>query len=77
MRREQSTKLHLTFSRFGRATFVLLAVLAASLERAVPAESASDKDARPNWSWPHAGVYGDPVVKTPNFDRIAREGALW
>jgi N-sulfoglucosamine sulfohydrolase len=24
-----------------------------------------------------AGVYGDPVVKTPTFDRIAREGALF
>ncbi len=42
-------------------------------------------DPRPNilycladdWSWPHAGVYGDPVVKTPAFDRVAREGALF
>jgi arylsulfatase A-like enzyme len=24
-----------------------------------------------------AGAYGDPVVKTPNFDRIAREGVLF
>ena len=29
-----------------------------------------------DWGWPHAGVYGDPVVKTPTFDRIAREGLL-
>ena len=43
------------------------------------------KDARPNilfcladdWSWPHAGAYGDPVVKTPAFDRLAREGLLF
>jgi N-sulfoglucosamine sulfohydrolase len=28
-----------------------------------------------DWSAPHAGVYGDPTVKTPVFDRIAREGA--
>ena len=43
------------------------------------------EDARPNilfaiaddWGWPHAGVYGDPVVKTPNFDRLASEGALF
>ncbi len=27
-----------------------------------------------DWGWPHAGVYGDPVVKTPVFDRLAREG---
>ena len=25
----------------------------------------------------HAGAYGDPVVKTPTFDRIAREGVLF
>ena len=42
-------------------------------------------DVRPNivvimgddWSWPHAGVLGDHVVKTPTFDRIAREGVLF
>jgi len=28
-------------------------------------------------SWPHAGVYGDPFVRTPVFDRIAREGVLF
>jgi arylsulfatase A-like enzyme len=28
-----------------------------------------------DWSFPHAGVYGDRTVRTPNFDRIAREGA--
>lgn len=31
-----------------------------------------------DWGWPHAGAYGnDPVVKTPSFDRIAREGVLF
>ena len=30
-----------------------------------------------DWSWPHAGILGDPVVKTPNFDRVAREGVLF
>ena len=42
-------------------------------------------DERPNilfciaddWGWPHASAYGDPVVQTPNFDRIAKEGALF
>ncbi|MFT4589802.1 MAG: N-sulfoglucosamine sulfohydrolase [Candidatus Binatia bacterium] len=48
--------------------------------------TASSADAaRPNilfaiaddWGWPHAGAYGDPVVKTPAFDRIAKEGVLF
>jgi N-sulfoglucosamine sulfohydrolase len=28
-----------------------------------------------DWSYPHASAYGDRVVKTPTFDRLAREGA--
>ena len=42
-------------------------------------------DDRPNilfaiaddWGWPHASAYGDAVVKTPNFDRLAKEGVLF
>jgi arylsulfatase A-like enzyme len=30
-----------------------------------------------DWAYPHAGVYGDKVVKTPNFDRASREGVLF
>lgn len=30
-----------------------------------------------DWGWPHAGAYGDEVVKTPTFDRLAKEGALF
>ena len=30
-----------------------------------------------DWSYPHAGILGDPVVKTPHFDRVAREGVLF
>ncbi len=30
-----------------------------------------------DWGWPHAGAYGDRVIKTPTFDRLAREGALY
>jgi arylsulfatase A-like enzyme len=30
-----------------------------------------------DWSSPHAGVLGDPVVKTPTFDRVAHEGVLF
>ncbi len=57
------------------ATFALLA--------AGPAARAADP--RPNilfaladdWAYPHAGVYGDRVVKTPTFDRMAAEGMLF
>jgi arylsulfatase A-like enzyme len=30
-----------------------------------------------DWAWPHAGVYGDKVIKTPTFDRVAAEGMLF
>jgi N-sulfoglucosamine sulfohydrolase len=30
-----------------------------------------------DWSYPHAGAYGDRVIRTPNIDRMAREGALF
>jgi arylsulfatase A-like enzyme len=30
-----------------------------------------------DWSYPHAGVYGDKVVHTPAFDRLAAEGVLF
>jgi N-sulfoglucosamine sulfohydrolase len=28
-------------------------------------------------SWPHAGAYGCNFVKTPAFDRVAKEGILF
>jgi arylsulfatase A-like enzyme len=42
-------------------------------------------DSRPNilfciaddWGWPHAGAYGDQVVKTPNFDALVSQGVLF
>ena len=47
-----------------------------------PTTADSKSARRPNivfcmaddWSWPHAGILGDPVVKTPHFDRVARQG---
>jgi arylsulfatase A-like enzyme len=30
-----------------------------------------------NWAWPHASIYGDPVIRTPTFDRIASEGVYF
>ena len=55
------------------------------VNRAADTVAGAKSDSRPNilycladdWSWPHAGAYGDPVVKTPAFDRVAREGALF
>src|SRR5947207_11042331 len=60
----------------GSAAFFLAGAVATAAEQA---------DTRPSilfaladdWSWPHAGVYGDKVVKTPTFDRVAAEGMLF
>lgn len=30
-----------------------------------------------DWGFPYAGAYGDPLVKTPNFDRVAKAGVLF
>ena len=30
-----------------------------------------------DWGWPHAGAYGDTVISTPVFDKIAEEGLLF
>lgn len=30
-----------------------------------------------DWSYPHAGIYGDQMVMTPTFDEMAKEGALF
>jgi len=30
-----------------------------------------------DWGWPHASSYGDEVIKTPTFDRIAANGVLF
>jgi arylsulfatase A-like enzyme len=30
-----------------------------------------------DWGWPFASIAGDPVVRTPTFDRVAREGVLF
>lgn len=30
-----------------------------------------------NWRWPHAGALGDPLARTPAFDRVAREGVVF
>ncbi|HEW79433.1 MAG TPA: heparan N-sulfatase [Phycisphaerales bacterium] len=30
-----------------------------------------------DWSWPHASIAGDSVIRTPTFDRVAHEGVLF
>ncbi len=67
---------------------LLLVMICASggwLPRADAAENDKPSAKRPNivfaiaddWGWPHASAYGDKVVQTPAFDRIAREGVLF
>src|SRR5688500_2651302 len=73
----------------GLARATLLAVVIGHLvigdSASVAPAVAADRPARPNcllaiaddWSHPHAGAYGDKVVRTPAFDRVAAEGALF
>ena len=50
-----------------------------------PCSKLHAAEARPNilfiifddWGWQHAGAYGCDWVKTPNFDRVAKEGVLF
>ncbi|MGA2499084.1 MAG: sulfatase [Tepidisphaeraceae bacterium] len=66
-----------------RILSVVLMVLAAQHSLAQATRPNSPR--RPNilfaladdWGYGHAGVYGDKVVKTPTFDRVAREGVLF
>jgi len=75
--------LPLTRRRLLATTLLAPAVLAGC--RSIGAERTAGAAVRPNllllladdWSWPHAGILGDPVVKTPVFDRMAREGVLF
>src|SRR5262245_55617922 len=65
----------------------LCALMVVTVLAGAPSAATADQPAeqRPNilfaladdWSWPHAGVYGDKVVKTPTFDRVAAEGILF
>jgi len=57
----------------------------ASAKASAFAEATADKPARPNilfaladdWGFGHAGAYGCGWVKTPAFDRVAKEGVLF
>jgi N-sulfoglucosamine sulfohydrolase len=50
---------------------LFLALVAISLPAAPPNVLLLIAD---NWSYAHAGANGDPVVRTPVFDRVCREG---
>jgi arylsulfatase A-like enzyme len=63
-----------------RTTFVAFVMLLAFVVS--PAAAQPGPATRPNillviaddWSYPHAGVYGDRTVSTPSFDRLASQG---
>jgi len=75
------TALPRIIAKFGTMVSALwvVAIAAGQAQAAVPGDVAAK---RPNFlvvltddqSFPHTGFNGDPVVKTPGFDRIAREG---
>jgi N-sulfoglucosamine sulfohydrolase len=60
---------------------VVMALAAA----AILAPSAAAQSKSPNililiaddWSWPHAGAYGDRVAKTPHIDKLAKKGVIF
>jgi len=72
-----------TRRRFLASVFLAHGALACSA--ALGARRTAEKGPPPNilllladdWSWPHAGILGDPVVRTPVFDGLARRGILF
>ena len=64
-----------------RVLFPIILCVVASSARSVSADDTS----RPNiliaisddQSFPHASAYGDPAIKTPAFDRVAKSGVLF
>ena len=64
---------------------IALAIAGAGREGGLLGSAVHGANTRPHilfaiaddWGWPHAGVYGDPVVQTPTFDRVACEGVLF
>lgn len=65
--------------------FVLLALVLVASPDVRPHAWLAQKSLRPNilfaiaddWSFGHAGAYGTTWVRTPAFDRVAREGVLF
>ncbi len=65
--------------------FALCLISHAHPRQALPREQQSRLKKRPNilfaiaddWSYGHAGAYGNRWVNTPAFDRVARAGVLF
>ena len=77
----RSVFLHAVSRRW--PTLLLVVVSAAAIAASGQSGTGGQPAARrPNillaiaddWSFPHAGVYGDAIVSTPTIDRLAREG---
>jgi N-sulfoglucosamine sulfohydrolase len=66
-------------------SFISVCFVFSLLPTILQTESRGQKATRPNilfaiaddWSYSHAGAYGSKFVKTPAFDRVAREGVLF
>ena len=62
-----------------------IGVMALLIFLPLPSRLSAAEQARPNlvfaiaddWGWPHASAYGDRVVQTPSFDRVAAAGVLF
>jgi len=60
-----------TLARIMALAILLIPVLASGAGRPNIVFAIAD-----DWGWPHAGAYGDQLVQTPTFDRLAQEGVL-
>ncbi len=67
------------------SSLVTLMAVAPTWNSGLAAEAGGDSTKRPNilfiiaedWSWPHVGLAGDPIVETPTIDRLGREGIVF
>ena len=65
--------------------FLTPALSALAVLLAAPKLVAQPTPSRPNilvvvaddWGWGHAGALGDPLVKTPTFDQLAKDGVIF
>jgi N-sulfoglucosamine sulfohydrolase len=81
---KQSGMIQIAGASFALMAFTLAGMIIGRVASHL-ATAKTQSSSRPNilfivaddWSYPHAGVYGDKAVKTPNFDRMAREGVLF
>lgn len=62
-------------------SFLIFLLLFSSLVRAQKNKTSTPPNIvfmiADDWSYPHAGVYGDKVVRTPTFDGLAENGAVF